>query len=147
MEPTLNSPDRRRQDRRRPGGMLPGSGRVQFGQGSTSAMSMKWSALHDAAAVVGSLAGMPSNPMPAEVRNFPVVIRDAGGWRREAAEQGIEDISAVLEPGLSALLAVHARGANPAAPALALWREFHAARDALLALVPPDVRDRQMRRA
>ena len=48
---------------------------------------------------------------------------------------------------ISSLLAVHARGANPAAPALALWREFHAARDALLALVPPDTRDRPLRRA
>lgn len=127
--------------------MLPGAGRPQFGQGSTSAMSMKWSALHDAAAVVGALAGLSSNSMPPEVRNFPAAIRDIGGWRREAAEQGIDDISAVLEPGLSALLAVHARGANPAAPALALWREFHAARDALLALVPPDTRDRPLRRA
>ena len=38
--------------------MLPGAGRPQFGQGSTSAMSMKWSALHDAAAVVGALAAV-----------------------------------------------------------------------------------------
>ena len=42
-----------------------------------------------------------------------------------------------MEPGLSALLAVHARGVNPAAPALTLWQEFVAARDALLALTPP----------
>jgi hypothetical protein len=42
-----------------------------------------------------------------------------------------------MEPGLAALLAVHARGVNPAAAALALWQEFHAARAALLALTPP----------
>ena len=41
-----------------PGGSLPGSGRAQFGQASTSAIGMKWSALHDAAAVVATLAGI-----------------------------------------------------------------------------------------
>ena len=118
-------------------GALPTSGRPEFGQASASAMSMKWSALHDAVGVVGMLAGLAAEPMRPEIRNFPAVMRDAGGWRRDQAEQGIDDLSAIMEPGLAALLAVHARGANPAVPALALWQEFHAARAALLALVPP----------
>jgi len=118
-------------------GALPTSGRPEFGQASASAMSMKWSALHDAVNVVGMLAGMAAEPTRPEIRNFPAVMRDTGGWRRDHAEQGINDLSAVMEPGLAALLAVHARGANPAVPALALWQEFHAARAALLALVPP----------
>ncbi|WP_292974559.1 hypothetical protein [Novosphingobium sp.] len=100
-------------------------------------MSMKWSALHDAVSVVGMLAGMAAEAMRPEVRNFPAVMRDVGGWRRDAAERGIDDLSAIMEPGLAALMAVNARGANPAVPALALWQEFHAARSALLALVPP----------
>jgi hypothetical protein len=120
-----------------PGAALPGAGRAEFGQASASAMSMKWSALHDAAGVVAMLSGIATEPMRAEVRNFPAVMRDAGGWRRERAEQGIDDLSAIMEPGLAALLAVHARGVNPAAAALALWQEFHAARAALLALTPP----------
>lgn len=119
------------------GGGLPGSGRAEFGQASASAMSMKWSALHDAAAVVAMLAGIAAEPMRADVRNFPAVMRDAGGWRRSMAEQGIEDLTAIMEPGMAALLAVHARGISPAAAALALWQEFHAARAALLALTPP----------
>lgn len=118
-------------------GTLPTSGRPEFGQASASAMSMKWSALHDAVAVVGTLAGLAAEPMRAEVRNFPAIMRDAGGWRRDQAEQGIDDLSAVMEPGIAALLAIHARGANPAPAALALWQEFHAARAALLALTPP----------
>lgn len=118
-------------------GTLPTSGRPEFGQASASAMSMKWSALHDAVAVVGTLAGLAAEPMRAEVRNFPAIMRDAGGWRRDRAEQGIDDLSAVMEPGIAALLAIHARGANPAPAALALWQEFHAARAALLALTPP----------
>lgn len=119
------------------GGALPGSGRVEFGQASASAMSMKWSALHDAAGVVAMLAGIAAEPMRADVRNFPAIMRDAGGWRRSMAEQGIEDLTAIMEPGMAALLAVHARGVSPAAAALALWQEFHAARAALLALTPP----------
>ena len=118
-------------------GALPTSGRPEFGQASASAMSMKWSALHDAANVVGLLAGLAAEPTRPEIRNFPALIRDAGGWRRELAEQGIDDLSAVMQPGLAALLAVHARGASPAVPALALWQEFHAARAGLLALTPP----------
>ena len=42
-----------------------------------------------------------------------------------------------MEPGLAALLAVHARGTNPAVPALALWQEFQVSRAALLVLTPP----------
>ncbi len=120
-----------------PGAVLPGAGRAEFGQASASAMSMKWSALHDAAGVVAMLAGIAAEPMRADLRNFPAVIRDAGGWRRERAEQGIDDLSAIMEPGLAALLAVHARGVNPSSAALALWQEFHATRSALLALTPP----------
>ena len=119
------------------GGVLPTSGRPLFGQASASAMSMKWSALHDAAGAVALLAGMAAEPMKPDVRNFPAVMRDCGGWRRDLAEQGVEDLYAIMEPGLSALLAVHARGADAAAPALALWQEFHAARNALLGLAPP----------
>jgi stage V sporulation protein SpoVS len=119
------------------GGVLPTSGRPEFGQASASAMSMKWSALHDAVGVAGMLAGIAAEPMRAEVRNFPAVMRDAGGWRRQRAEDGIADLAAIMEPGLAALLAVNARGINPAVAALALWQEFHAARAALLALTPP----------
>lgn len=117
--------------------VLPGAGRPSFGQASASAMSMKWSALHDALGVVATLAGLTTEPMRPEVRNFPALIRDASTWRRDMAEQGVDDLAAIMEPGLAALLAVHARGANSAPAALALWHEFHAARNAILALAPP----------
>jgi hypothetical protein len=119
------------------GSVLPGAGRAQFGQASASAFSMKWSALHDAAAVVAALAGLQPEAMDARVRAFPAAIRDCAGWRRDLAEQALADLSAVMEPGITALLAVHARGVDPAAPAAALWQEFCAAREAMLALLPP----------
>ena len=128
-------------------GPLPASGRANFGQASASAMSMKWSALHDAAGVVALLAGIASEPMRPELRNFPAVMCDAGGWRRSMAEQGVDDLSAIMEPGLAALLAVHARGASASAAALSLWQEFQVARAGLMALVPPPAANGPLRSA
>lgn len=119
-----------------PGAMLPGAGRASFGQASVSAMSMRWSALHDAAETVAGIAGVAAEPMTADLRNFPSVMRDAGGWRHELAEQGVADLSAMMVPGLAALLQAHARGVAPVAAAEALWHEFVLARDGLLALQP-----------
>ena len=116
-------------------GALPGSGRAEFAQGAASATAMKWSALHDAASVVATLAGLAPEPRKADVRNFPAQIRDTGGWRKTLAEQGIDDLSAVMQPGIAALLAAHARGVIPSAAALALWHEFVRTRTALLGLV------------
>lgn len=102
-----------------------------------NAMSMKWEALHEAAGVVCTLAGLKAPSQAAEARNFPAIMRDTGGERFELAQQGVEDLAAVMEAGLAALVAVSARGMSPARPALALWHEFVKARDALLALIPP----------
>lgn len=135
----------KRCDDRTGGGRLAGSGRPEFGKGSASALSMKWSALHDAAGIVATIAGLSAEVMTPQIRNFPANIRDASDWRRELAEQGIADLSAVMEPGLTALLAAHARGAVPQAAAEALWREFLNARDALLTLSPR--RDAGIRRS
>ena len=55
-------------------------------------------------------------------------------------EQGIDDLSAVMEPGIVALLAATARGVVPSAAALTLWHEFVRTRSALLELVAPPVR-------
>lgn len=106
---------------------------------------MKWSALHDAAGSVAMIASAEAPKMTREIRNFPAAIRDAGEKRRKLAEQGIEDISAIMEPGLSALLAAHARGANPQAAAAALWGEFVRARDAVMALLPPQEQTKPLR--
>ena len=119
-----------------PPGAIPGSGRASFGQGSANAMSMKWSALHDAAGVVAMLAGVAAEPMRPELRNFPALARDAGGWQRQMSEQGIDDLSMIMESGIAALLAVHARGVDARAAATALWQEYQSARTALLGLVP-----------
>jgi hypothetical protein len=117
--------------------MIPGAPPRAFGQSAASVSSLKWAALQDAANVVAGLAGLDPERTTSEIRNFPALIRDAAPWRRELAERGIEDMAAVMEPGIAALLGVNARGADPRAAALALWREFTDARSAVLALLPP----------
>ena len=98
---------------------------------------MRWAALADAAKVVATLAGVEPERTSPELRNFAALIRDAEPWRRERAENGVADLAAIMEPGIAALLAVTARGADPKAAALSLWREFGAARSAILTLLPP----------
>jgi hypothetical protein len=107
-----------------------------FGQGEASASIMKWAAVHDAAGIVAVLAGLePERPL-GEVRDFPASMHEAPGWRRELADRAIDDMAAVMEPGIAALLGVNARDADPRPAALALWCEFTAARAAVLALLP-----------
>ncbi|WP_421850901.1 hypothetical protein [Novosphingobium sp.] len=100
-------------------------------------MAMKWAAVHEAAAAIAELAGIAPEYRAPEIRNFPAIMRDTGGWRLRLAEQGVDDLAAILEPGLAALLTLHGSGAPAGAAALALWREFHTARAALLALIQP----------
>ena len=118
--------------------MIPGAtSRPAFGQSAANASSLKWAALQDAAKVIAALSGLEPEHATPQVRNFPALMREAEPWRRELADRGIEDMTAVLEPGIAALLGVNARGASPRPAALALWHEFVEARAALLALLPP----------
>lgn len=103
---------------------------------AVSAMSMKWTAIHDAASAVSGLAGLTPEFRSPDVRNFPAIMRDTGGWRQSLAEQGVDDLAAIMRPGLAALLALQTDGVPTTAAAAALWQEFVAARAALLALVP-----------
>ncbi len=104
---------------------------------SASATSMRWSALGDAGNVVAALAGVEPETPTRAVRNFPVLVRDCPAWRRQLADNMVADLAAVMEPGIAALLAVNARGADPRPAARALWREFASARAAVLTLLPP----------
>lgn len=83
------------------------------------------------------LAGVDGEEQNKAIRNFPALIRDAEPWRRTLAENGCADLAAMMEPGISALLAIHARGADCRPAASALWQEFTVARRAMLSLLPP----------
>lgn len=104
---------------------------------NASSTSMRWAALGEAGQVVAMLAGLEAERPSKEIRNFPALVRDAEKWRRDLVDNGCADLAAVMEPGIAALLAVNARGADCKLAALALWREFVAARSAMLQLLPP----------
>ena len=112
-----------------------GSDPDDLGQRADGALAMRWSALNDAAHVVATLAGLAPEPDESAASEFPAHLADAAGWRKTFAERGIEDLTAVMEPGIAALLAAHARGVIPHSAALALWHEFVRTRSALIALV------------
>lgn len=103
-----------------------------FGRARAGSLGVRWSALHDAADAIAAIAGMPGEARSVSRPGLPAQAGDAD--RRALVEQGIDDLSALLMPGLSALLAALARGAQPRAAARTLLAEFDAARDGLLHL-------------
>ncbi len=98
---------------------------------------MRWAALTEAARVVATLAGVDAEQPDSLVRHLPALVRECAPWRRKLAENGVADLAAIMEPGITALLSVNARGADPRPAAIALWREFATARTAVLDLLPP----------
>lgn len=116
--------------------VAPSSGGTRAG-----ALAARWTAIHEAAEGITFLAGISPETERPEVRHFPEAMRRCGGWRHNLAVQGVEDLIAILEPGVTALLAVHDSGADAKAAAMALWQEFLSARDALIALAPAAAQD------
>ena len=110
-------------------------GTAAGGAGHT-AIAEKWAALHKAAATLALLAGNGGAVLD-DLDDYPAVILASGGWRLKLAQQGLDDLTAIMDAGLVALLSIHDHGADPAPAAQALWQEFSAARTALIALLPP----------
>jgi hypothetical protein len=105
--------------------------------GESGSVGERWAALTEAAELVAALAGLAPEPSADEAHEFSPRLSQAEPWRREQAERGVADLAAIMEPGIAALLSVSARGADPRPAAKALWREFAAARGAILSLLPP----------
>ena len=77
-------------------------------------------------------------PEPVEFRGeIGAVIARSRPWQRALVAQAVADCAAMLETGLAALATLSRRGQDTAAPALVLWREFHAARAGMLAVLDP----------
>lgn len=91
-------------------------------------------ALHGKAAALALLARLA--PEPVEIGGeLGAVIARAAPWQRKLVAQTIEDCSAMLDSGLAALGTLTRRGQDTSAPALVLWREFHAARAAMTSVL------------
>lgn len=97
-------------------------------------LASRWADLHDRAAQLAALAQLSPEPFTGPLATFPGRIGKAAPWQRALADEGLEDIEAMMRPGLAALETLKNRGAAANAPALALWREFYTARGAVLAL-------------
>lgn len=109
--------------------------------GPANAIGAKWLALHDAAAAVAVAAGLSGDAAGAPDHDFPAAINALGGWQLAQAERGLDDLVAIMEPGLAALLSLHQRGGDCTAAAEALLEEFNRARNAVLGLLPWPLKD------
>lgn len=96
----------------------------------------KWRTLHQAAAVVATLTAQSGGAGSTAIPSLPDDWVTSEPWRSARTEQSLDDLIAIMEPGLAALTALHQRGADCSTAARALMREFNAARDALLGLMP-----------
>lgn len=110
--------------------------RLESTAAGSDAIGAKWRALNDAATAVAAAAKLRCDAMEPVAQGFPDAINALGGWQRAQVEQGLDDLVAIMEPGVAALLALHQRGADCTAPAEALIGEFNRARGALLNLLP-----------
>ena len=91
-------------------------------------------ALHGQAAALALLARIALEPVEIGGELGTVIAR-AAPWQRALVAQTVADSAAMLAAGLAALGTLTRRGQDTAAPALVLWREFHAARAAMVAVL------------
>jgi len=91
-------------------------------------------ALHGKAATIALLARLA--PERTEIGGgLGAVIARAQPWQRALVARTIGDCNAMLDTGIAALATLQRRGQDAAAPALVLWREFHAARASMIAVL------------
>lgn len=90
--------------------------------------------LHGKAAALALLARLA--PEPVEIGGeLGAVIARAQPWQRALVAQTVSDCGAMLDTGLTALGTLTRRGQDTSAPALVLWREFHAARASMVSVL------------
>lgn len=99
-------------------------------------LAAQWEAVHEAAGAVAALAQLGAEELDEELRQLPKRAADIGGVQYELVARGIDDLAAIMQPGLRALLAMTDKGQDTTSAALTLWREFHKAREAIAALLP-----------
>ncbi|QFT76455.1 hypothetical protein [Erythrobacter sp. THAF29] len=98
-------------------------------------LARRWDEIHAKAAELSALAQLAQENPVADGAALAKMLREASEWRRNLAWQQIEDIDAIMQPGITALRTITARGGDVLAPAQALWREFHAAREGVLGMI------------
>ena len=98
-------------------------------------LAPRWEALQRPGAALAGLAQLGEEPPDPRIAGLPARAAAAGGWTFEMVARGAEDLAAVMQPGLRALLSLTAQGRDTTPAAMTLWREFHRSRGAILALL------------
>lgn len=114
--------------------ILPRDAAVPTAGATPVALERAWLDMHGQAAALAQLAQISAEPDQFSP-SLNGLIADTQPWQQTLLAQGIDDVAAMLGSGMAALATLSGRGQDTAAPALALWREFHAARGALLAVL------------
>ncbi len=96
-----------------------------------------WTAVHEKAGQVALMADLAPEPMDAVASRLDQALAVSRAHSYGAALRGLEDVDMLVTMGLAALRKVEARGQDANAPALALWREFYHAREAVLTVLEP----------
>ncbi|UOR16078.1 hypothetical protein [Qipengyuania aquimaris] len=99
-------------------------------------LAAQWDAVHQAAAAVATLAQLGTEEQDEATLSLPARAATLGEAHYAIVACAIDDLAAVMQPGLRALLAMTDKGEDTTSAALTLWREFHKARHAIVALVP-----------
>lgn len=118
--------------------MLPPAETKPWATPDIETLTIQWEAVHEAAGAVGALAQLGQKKPSEALLALPLRAAEIGGRRYEMIARGIDDLSAVMQPGLRALLALTAEGRDTTTAALTLWGEFHRARVAILDLLEKD---------
>lgn len=108
---------------------------VQADDRAMGSLAQRWEDLNATATQLAKAADLAPERPDARITRFPSMLEGAAEWQRELAWQGLEDIDAMMQPGLTALNVLAERGNDATAPALALWREFYSARDAVVSVI------------
>lgn len=96
--------------------------------GSTTTLQDTWVAIHEAAALVATIAGVAEGRITTEIElGLCADLRHA-----EMHDQAVRDLANVLRRGVSALLEAHVSGGAPHAASLTLWQDFLVERSMLL---------------
>lgn len=98
-------------------------------------LQQRWDTLHQTAAEIGAMAQLGREPLSPKASEFAGRLAAMDAEQQTLALNGLADIEVMLAPGISALRNLQAHGDDVTAPALALWCEFHRARQAILDLV------------
>ncbi|WP_298306715.1 hypothetical protein [uncultured Erythrobacter sp.] len=96
-----------------------------------------WTAVHEKAGQIAAMADLAPEPMDTVTSRLDQALAVSGTHSYGAALRGLEDVDMLVTMGLTALREVKARGRDANAPALALWREFYHAREAVLTVLEP----------